>query len=748
MKLEPHVKQNGISLKNLLATVLSLQIAMWALMGLNVLGVSIPIVQPLIGFIYLTFVPGILVLTVLRLRNLPITEIMLYTVGLSVTVVMSVGLVDDLVLSALNIIGPFSFLAVTTSMSLVVLVLCAIAYFRNRSDPKPIFSIKSSVPLTPTLFLCVIPLITVFSTRLVNTYNVDAGQLALYLILAIIVLVIAFDKFIPSKLYPLAVFAIALSLLFHETLISEWLVGWDIQTEYALAHSVLSTGVWNPNASSELYNAMLSVVAFGPIYSIISSLDLAWVFKLVYPVIFALVPVVLYQAFRRQLSDKVAFLSCFFFVSISTYWTELTGLAREEIGQFFCVLMILLLVSKEMNPRIRSLLFIVFGLSLVASHYGMAYIFLLFLFVLWLVLTVTRVDGSELMPLDFRTKIGIRKDKQAIAPSPTSPRRSPVTISVISLLFIASFAWYAYTAQAGILGDVVSIGSNISSSMGEMFNPRYSEGLQAAVTYSAPPSIVHKVSVTQQYFNQFLILAGVFLTVFLKKQRFKLQFSYVILSSAALGLLVASVAVPFFAALDWDRMYQIASIILAPFLVIGAIKIVEIAGVVKNKFGFRDSALVNPSRLVKLFTIVLAIYLIVFMLFQTDFLFIVTQTCGSVPSALNIQGGAQFNHQEFVGATWLVNKSDTQPIYGNVELATALQSLASVPPDRSTYLPPPSNASANSFYIYLGTDDIARNQFYRAYTQGVNRIYYWTNVTDFCSNESLIYSNGGARVYW
>ena len=128
----------------------------------------------------------------------------------------------------------------------MVLLLCAVAYFRNRTqirvsyapgsgkrlNPKPLFTTEMSVPLAPTLFLCILPFLAVFSTYLVNTYNVDAGQLLLWLLLCVVVLLIAFDKVIPSKLYPLAVFVIALSLLFQQTLISAWLTGADIQAEW------------------------------------------------------------------------------------------------------------------------------------------------------------------------------------------------------------------------------------------------------------------------------------------------------------------------------------------------------------------------------------------------------------------------------------------------------------------------------------------------------------------------------------
>lgn len=143
--------------------MLSLQIALWAVIGLSAFGVSMPIVQPLLGFLYLTFVPGILILAALRLHNLSIVETALYAVGLGVTVVLSIGLVNSIVFSALKIIKPFSFLVVTSSVSFVVLLLCAIAYFRNSThygqapgfgkrwtNAKPLFTTETSGHLAPT----------------------------------------------------------------------------------------------------------------------------------------------------------------------------------------------------------------------------------------------------------------------------------------------------------------------------------------------------------------------------------------------------------------------------------------------------------------------------------------------------------------------------------------------------------------------------------------------------------------------
>ena len=683
MKLETRINLKDVGIKQLLATVLSLQIALWTLMGLNVLGVSIPIVQPLIGFVYLTFVPGTLILAALRLRNLGIVEAVLYAAGLSITVVMTIGLVDTIVFNAVNVIKPFSSLSVISSVSLVVLVLCAVAYFRNRTmghvryppglgkglNSISLFNTEISVPLTPTLFLVILPFITVFSTYLVNTYNVPVGQFALYLILGAVVLLIAFTRFIPPKLYPLAVFVIALSLLFQETLISAFVTGWDILSEWSLANSVLTAGAWNPSLLNH-YDGMLSIVAVAPVYSIISGLDLIWVFKIVYPAIFALVPLGLYQIFRRQVDEKIAFLSSFFFMSIVSFFVEMTQLGRQEIAEFFFVLLILLLVSKEMNKTIQSALFVVFSLSLVVSHYGLTYIALFFFFVMWLVLAVAPVDGSKPTMSLLRIKRGARKDNQIFVPSPESSPRSAVTILSILVLFIASFAWYAFTAQTEILSIVSSLGSQIAGSIQNMFNPTYSQAVNIAAQQAHAPqgSILHRVvsaaDASFYYLNQFFILVGVCVVIFLKKHRFRFQRPYVVISTTALGFLIVAIAVPYLSAsLNWSRVFQIASILLAPFLAVGFIKIGEGGSAtmsrVKSKLGFGNSARVNLSRLTRL----LALYLVVYLFFSTGFVLALAE--GSQTIALNNKiDDMQFNHQEISGVTWLATNGGAIPLSG------------------------------------------------------------------------------------
>jgi uncharacterized membrane protein len=655
-----HIRLKDVSIKNLLAAVLSLQIALWAVMLLNALGISIPIVQPLIGFIYLTFVPGILVLTALRMRDLEVAEIAVYAVGLSIAIVQSIGFVANLFFSSSSVIKPFSPLTVTGSVSFVVLLLCAIAYYRNRVDQRPLFATKMSAPLAPTLLLCTLPFLAVFSTLFVNNYNASGGQLFVWVILGLLVVLIAFDKAVPSKLYPLAVFVIALTLIFQQTLISAWLTGADIQGEWRLAQLVLNSGVWNLTLLSK-YNAMLSVVSLAPIYSIILNLGVVWIFKIVYSFILALVPVALYQAFRRQLNPKVAFLSCFYFVSFATYYAGLPGLARQEIAELFFVLMILLIVSEEINHKIRSAMFLTFGLSLVVSHYGLSYIAILFLFLMWLMLTAARARGSRLTLRQSRAETGTREDRQIMAPSPRSPP-SLVTIVSLSILFIASTAWYFYMASGSITVQFITLLQHVASSIGDLFSPTYSEAIYT-VQQGPLPGILHRVNAGLNYLNLLFTLLGVCSIVFVTKQRFKLQMSYVALSVIAFGFLAASVALPYLGSgLDWQRIYQITLIILAPSFAIGFITVGEAGGAairkVAKRFRLSNSAPINRAHLTRL----LAVYLVFFMLFSTGFVFAVTEGYRNIAMSNQIDG--LYSPQTIAGATWQAANIGAYPLSG------------------------------------------------------------------------------------
>jgi uncharacterized membrane protein len=203
---------------------------------------------------------------------------------------------------------------------------------------------------------------------------------------------------------------------------------------------------------------------------------------------------------------------------------------------------------------------------------------------------------------------------------------------------------------------------HIAASIGELFSPTYSEAVNV-VQQGPLPGILHRVNAYINYLNVFFVLAGVSIALLLKKQRLKLQFSYVVLSAITLGFLIASVALPYLGSgLNWQRVYQITLIVLAPFLVIGFIKIGEAASEtvrkVARKPGSGNSAQVSRSRLTRL----LAVYLVFFMLLSTGFVFAVTEGYRNI--ALSNQVDDAYSQQTIAGASWQAANIGTIPLSG------------------------------------------------------------------------------------
>ena len=218
LNLNNPLQMNDWKIKKFLKVILVLQLAVWGAIGLDAIGLQIPLFRQLIVFVYLIFVPGIIILRILKFHKLVNIETLLYTVGLSITTLMFTGLFMNTVYPLFGISGPISIAPFTITISVVVFILCILSYVRDGDFINPSYIDIKEVLSPPALFLCLIPFLAIFGTYLMNFYCDNILQMILIIVIALVALLIGFDKFIPKKLYPLAVFVIAVSLMFHRTL--------------------------------------------------------------------------------------------------------------------------------------------------------------------------------------------------------------------------------------------------------------------------------------------------------------------------------------------------------------------------------------------------------------------------------------------------------------------------------------------------------------------------------------------------
>jgi uncharacterized membrane protein len=745
MQISNPFQMNDWEIKKFLKVVLAVQLAIWSVIGLDATGFQIPLLRQFIGFIYLSFIPGILILRILKLHKLGNIETILYTVGLSIATLMFTGLLVNTIYPLFGISGPISITPLIITISAVVLILCTLSYLWDKDFSNPSYIDIGAVLSPPVLFLCLIPFMSVCGAYLVNYHNNNFLLMLLIVVLAFIPILIAFDKFIPKNLYPLAVFIIAISLLFHNSLISMYLWGWDIHYEYHISSIVAEFAHWDSTIISNV-NGMLSIVMVAPIYSNILNLDRIWIFKIIYPFIFSLVPLGLYRIFQKQTEDKIAFLSCFFFVSLFSFYSEMLQLARQQIAELFFALLILLMVSNDMNKAKRAFLFIIFGLSLVVSHYGLSYIYIFSLILAWLLLLLTKNPEIKKMIDIFHHKVGRYNKKHARNPKTSKIEERTISSTFVLLMIVFTLAWYIYITGSSSFQSFLRIGEHIVCSFTTDFlDPQSAQGAEYIIRKAV--SWIHSVHKYLQLLMQFLIVVGI-VSVIVKYKEMKFEKEYFVFSVIAFTLCLTGITVPHFAtAYNTTRIYQITLFFLAPFCVIGGIAILKILSEIAKMSWTGKSSL-------KVLSVIFAIYL----LFNSGWVYAVTED-NPQSFALNNKGGDYIcsNEREAIGSKWLSRSTDDDSlVYGDLLMPYIIADffhVACIGRRMMHFSGGNFERMSNEGYIYLRSWNIEKHEIRMVNPRASISELPHINIGDVpelvnkINRRNKVYTNGGAQIF-
>jgi len=709
------------------------QIAIWGIICFDFINFQIPLIRQIIGFIYITFIPGSIIVRLLKLKNLNITENLLYIVGLSITTLLLLGLLLNTILPYFGIFNPISLIPLLISISLLVTCLSFLSYFLDKNFS--IFNIKDTKKLfsSTSLFFCLLPLISIFGTYFVNSNNNNILLLFLIIIITLIVLSIGFGRFITKSYYPLAIYTIAVSLLYHRSLITSFLTGWDIQHEYFLSNLVTTNSFWDPSIPY-MTNGMLSINMLAPIYSIIIDLNLIWIFKIIYPFLFAFVPIGLYIIYKKQTNGKIAFLSCFFFISFPIFFTEMLGLARQQIAELFLVLLILLMINKNINIIKKSFLSIFFAFSLIVSHYGLSYIFmfsLIFASIIFLFpryLTFKLINGRILNILNkYITKL------KNISQTSFQIKNTILNPSFVILFIILQISWNTYVAQSASIYAVTNIGREMTNSIiTEFLTPTSTEGLgiiTGATTESL--SLLHQVTRYLHLITLFFIAMGIVATLIRKDER-KIDKGYASFSYIYFFIGVIGVILPHFASsLNTTRLYQITLIFLSPFCIIGSIFLFNILKkIVRSPWEKRSMNSISHF---------MAIFLIIFFLFTSGFIYHIAND-DPTSMALNSElDGPKLNELEYASAKWLQEYNYSNKLYADEYRSVLLDAFFL---EKAKVIPKNFKNIQQIFTIYFGSKNSRDNQLL---IEKESKMYM--DTFQLASNSNNIYSNSGGKIY-
>jgi uncharacterized membrane protein len=174
----------------------------------------------------------------------------------------------------------------------------------------------------------------------------------------------------------LGIFVVALGLLLLSSLRGWYITGHDIQREYGVFQLTYIGQHWSIAAFRNPYNACLSINLWPAVVSQLTGISGVYVFKVVFPVLFAAAPVALYRAVRNLAPQSIALLSAFYFVLFPTYFTDMAFLARQEIAFLLLGCVMVLLTDREQPLGRRRTLVTVLLVGIVLTHYSTTYVVL------------------------------------------------------------------------------------------------------------------------------------------------------------------------------------------------------------------------------------------------------------------------------------------------------------------------------------------------------------------------------------
>lgn len=697
-----------------LLIVLTMQLALLAAVFLN-----IAVARQIIGILYLTFLPGFIILKLLNVGELDTIEGALFSIGFSIAFLMLLGLFLNQFGPFAGISEPLSMVPMMGSISSFVLAGELVSYFRVAHGSS--FSVIGKIELKPLIFL-IIPVLSVVGALCVAINGTNSFLLLTVILVSTVLGVsIISSKIVPPKYYAIVIFSVALAMVFYSSLATIRIQGFDIHAEYNVFVDTQEEAYWDHSApietSFERFGHMLSVTVLPTIYSNILDMDAAWILKTVFPLMLSFVPLGVFRLWQTKWGNRTAFIAAFVLMVQTTFYTEMLGLCRQIVAELFLVLLLLIFFGKKnMDSRIKNICFIAFGFGLIASHYGIALVFSFIVFGVWLLVRVSRKSLGK------------------------------ITLVHVALFSVMMFGWYMFTRSGATVQSIFDFGEFVLMQLGGFSDissrgPDVSLGLGLGLTESAR-SNWQVLGRLFAYAAQFLIAIG-FVSLIANRKKRNIDWEYFLVLLLGTSLLVMTILLPGFATtLAMTRWYHIALLLIAPFLVLGCdqcISLLRRKNMIKNK---------------QLATILIVVVLIPYFWFQTNFVYEVAGVSSwSVPLSRyrmdksRLYGWSGYvNEQSVLGAQWLARNAHLKEVgWGlHADYASVRVLVSYGGADQIAYWMNISKPAAGDL-LYLSPLVVVYGMILHPYTNS----YEWNSseLSPQLRFMNGIYSNGGSEIW-
>ena len=679
---------------------------------------NIQIFRQFFGFIYLTFIPGYILIKLLKLQNLNRLGKVLYSLGLSISFLMITGLIINEISRSFGVFNPLSLFILLPILTTLIFIMSFFVYLRD--DEKEILSNEPNLSIKHILLFLLLPIFSIIGVISVNLSGNNLLLLMMFIIISVLCIIcILYKSLIPTNLYSLVILIIAISLLFSNSLVSNQLSSFnsDNMHELLVFKNTLNNSYWSSANiySYDIQNAkphsMLSVTILPTIYSNFLNIEPEWIFKIIYPFIFSFVPVGLFLLWKKNIGIKYAFISSFIFMAFGTFYYEMIALNRQIVAEVFLTLLLLTIFNQGLNKRNIIACFTIFTFGLVTSHYGTAIILFFFILSIYIYFLIIQKPCKQ------------------------------INSFMVLYFLITMLAWYIYTSNSSVLDAMIMMINYVLGQLGNFADPA-SRGqiVLRGLGLEMAPSIWNAISRVFAYTTELLIGVG-FIGLITKKVKIQFDREYFILIATAIAFLAGLIIVPGLAqTMNMTRYYHILLFFLAPLCILGAETI---------------SNYISPKREQLYTSFLIIIILIPYFLFQSGFVYEITGSDNfSLPlskhrsSEIELYSKFGFTPiMDVYGARWLSNNTVTQraEIYADVYASSTLLGYGSPILNKKNALNNVTTISINGV-IFLNKLNGKYNKILGEKSLGKNDEWNTTTILPL-NNMNKVYSNGGSMIY-
>ena len=353
--------------------------------------------------VYALFVPGLVILFTRR-RGALLNSDLILVLALSLSWIISVGLTVQTLGWIFEVSNPLQWW--TTGYISLFLTFLLQSNYNSRIQRENSIILTFEPPSRAIVFTCcIVILLAVCGPLLLNRTGSNlATMLAIFTISLFPTIV---DRGGISGDY-IAIYFCSLSMILTHSLVSSGITGGDIQLEFFWANRVIEQGSIDI-LSTHRYSTILSTQIILPILAMWGDISLTSTLKIVYPVIYSFVPILLYfsysQVFSRQTSFFAALLTPFCF----QFYVSMTNMPRQGFAEVFLLTALALLFSSDSIRMYRLRIYVVPLLFMMTlAHYGtpiLLYPLLWTSYAAFITITFLRPSGQEIGELLFTEQV-------------------------------------------------------------------------------------------------------------------------------------------------------------------------------------------------------------------------------------------------------------------------------------------------------------------------------------------------------